>query len=120
MGNVDFVKLASYCIDEYRKTVSADGQEYIRTYCFAIKDDGSVISSMTPHILSDAKKCILIHEKKKYAVTILYSWFYVQYIDETGCVHDEKLDNNYRLYITNSGAYSNQVMNLTYCGINDS
>ena len=59
--NIDFVELGTYCQTEYRKTLNQLKDKYRKTLFVAIKDDNSISVSTTPHILSNASKCIMIH-----------------------------------------------------------
>ena len=56
--NIDFVELGTYCQTEYRKTLDSLKDKYRKTLFVAIMDDNSISVSATPHILSNAKKCI--------------------------------------------------------------
>lgn len=110
--NVDFITLGTYCQTEYRKTLNPPKDKYVKTLFVAIKDDNSISVSATPHILSNASKCIMIHERLSLAFTNWYSWYVVQFINENGEVLVERLDNDFELFTVASGGYANQLLEL--------
>lgn len=117
----DFIELAKNLQKEYKASVEREkDSEYVDTLFAAITDDNTVLVSMTPDILSNASKCILIHHQSSLAITYWYSWYLIQYINEIGAVLDSRLDDEFELRIVASGRYSNQMMQLsanhmTYC-----
>ena len=110
--NIDFVELGTYCQTEYRKTLDSLKDKYRKTLFVAIMDDNSISVSSTPHILSNAKKCILIHERLSLAISNWYSWYVVQFINENGEVLVVRLDNDFELFTVACGGYDNQWLEL--------
>ena len=110
--NIDFVELGTYCQTEYRKTLDSLKDKYRKTLFVAIKDDNNISVSATPHILSNAKKCILIHERLSLAISNWYSWYVVQFINENGEVLVGRLDNAFELCTVACGGYDNQWLEL--------
>ena len=114
MKEVDFVELAIYCQKQFEAHHIAKDERYIGTVFVSIQENNEVKFSKTPHILSNAHQCILIHEWSKLAYTNWYSWHKVEIINEDGCIHDDHLDEDFRLCVASVGSYSNQIMNLRY------
>lgn len=110
--NIDFVELGTYCQTEYRRTLDSLKDKYRKTLFVAIMDDNSISVSATPHILSNAKKCILIHERLSLAISNWYSWYVVQFINENGEVLVGRLDNDFELCTVACGGYDNQWLEL--------
>lgn len=110
--NIDFVELGTYCQTEYKKTLDSQKDKYQKTLFVAIKDDNSISISATPHILSDASKCILIHERLSKAITNWYSWYVIQFINENGEVLVNRLDDEFELYTVSCGSYADQWLEL--------
>ena len=110
--NIYFVELGTYCQTEYRKTLDSLKDKYRKTLFVAIMDDNSISVSATPHILSNAKKCILIHERLSLAISNWYSWYVVQFINENGEVLVGRLDNDFELCTVACGGYDNQWLEL--------
>lgn len=110
---IDFVELAKYCQSEYKTSLNVQRDYYCKTLFVAIKEDNSIMMSTTPHILVNAHKCLLIHERSSVAFTNSYLWYKVQFINENGEVFNNRIDNEFELSITAHGAYSNQVMELS-------
>ena len=110
--NIDFVELGTYCQTEYRKTLDSLKDKYRKTLFVAIKDDNNISVSATPHILSNAKKYILIHERLSLAISNWYSWYVVQFINENGEVLVGRLDNDFELCTVACGGYDNQWLEL--------
>ena len=114
MDNVDFLELASYCVNRYKESHSSKNNEYVCTLYVAITEANRVLCSSTPHILRKAHQCILINQRSTKANTNWYSWFDVEYIDENGCVRGIDLGRGFKLYVTNAGQFSNMMMFLDY------
>ena len=110
--NIDFVELGTYCQTEYRKTLDSTKDKYRRTLFVAIKDDNSISVSSTPHILLNASKCIMIHERLSLAISNWYSWYVVQFINENGEVLVNRIDNDFELRTVSCGGYDNQWLEL--------
>lgn len=111
--NPDFVELAKYCQAEYKASLDGKKDIYRKTLFFAIKDDNNILMSTTPHILVNAHKCILIHERSSLAFTNSYLWYKVQYINENGEVFDNRIDEEFELCIIAAGSYANQILELS-------
>ena len=110
--NIDFVELGTYCQTEYRKTLNQLKDKYRKTLFVAIKDDNSISVSTTPHILSNASKCIMIHERLSLAISNWYSWYVVQFINENGEVFVNRIDNDFELHTVSCGGYDSQWLEL--------
>lgn len=112
MGNMDFKKLASLCVQKYKNSLDNERERYVDTLFVAITEKDDVLCSKIPSILEEASKCVLIHQKKQLAVTNWYSWYKVDYIDENGCVTDGNLGQGFELSISSRDTFDNQVMSL--------
>lgn len=111
---IDFVELGKYCQKEYKDSLEGnESNHYCRTLFVAIQNNNNVLVSITPHILSQASKCILIHERRSKAVSNWYSWYSVQFINELGEIFDSRIDNEFELSISAIGSFSNQQMSLS-------
>ena len=110
--NIDFVELGTYCQTEYRKTLNHLTDKYRKTLFVAIKDDNSISVSATPHILSNASKCIMIHERLSLAISNWYYWYVVQFINENGEVLVNRIDNDFELHTVSCGGYDSQWLEL--------
>ena len=118
--NTNFVELGTYCQTEYKKNLHPNNEKYVKTLFVAIMHDDSILMSTTPHILSNASKCLLIHERLALAVTNWHSWYLVQYINQKGEVLDNRLDDDFILTTIICGSYDNQLLSLvenqhSYC-----
>ena len=100
MAEIDFVKLAEYCQQKNRETHTVDGERYRETLFVSIEDGNALRYSMTPHVLCNARQCILVHCWDELAVRNWYSQYKVEFIDSDGCVHGS-LDENFRLSVGN-------------------
>ena len=109
---IDFVELGTYCQTEYRKTLDSLKDKYRKTLFVAIMDDNSISVSATPHILSNAKKCILIHERLSLAISNWYSWYVVQFINKNKKKKVRRKDKDYELCNVACGGYDNQWLEL--------
>ena len=116
MDKIDFVELATFCVNRYKETHTGSGERYEGTLYAAIFDNNEVRCSTTPHILRNAEQCILIHHRSQIAISNWYSWYFVEYINTEGCVCGSNLDNGYSLDINAWGSFANQVMSLDYNG----
>ena len=90
--DIDFIELGKYCQAEYKASLDGKNNKYSKTIFVAIKEDNNILVSTTPHILAQAKKCILIHERSCLAVSKWYSWYMVQFINEKGEVFVNRID----------------------------
>ena len=114
MAEIDFVKLAEYCQQKNIETHTVDGERYRETVFVSIEDGNALRYSMTPHLLRNARQCILVHYWDALAVTIWHSYYKVEFIDSDGCVHGS-LDENFRLSV-GSGKEGYKTMSLSYTG----
>ena len=96
MARVDFVQLAEYCTERYKGSIEINrGFKYVKTTYFGIFRDNSIHYSSTPHVLHDSHQCILIHEK---AISLTYSSYKIEFINNEGCVVDSSFEQNYILF----------------------
>jgi hypothetical protein len=114
MSMVDFKDLSKFCINRYKDSLDKEYQRYIDTLYVAISEDNEVLCSTTPHVLSNAYRCFLIHRRSELAVSNWYTWYKVEYIDASGCVTDGILGKGFRLTSTYSGNYLDQRLNLLH------
>jgi len=114
MESIDFIKLAVYCVERYKESHNTDRSKYVNTLYVAIGKDNEVQCSMTPHILKNAEKCLLVHKRIELAVEKWYAWYSVECIDEGGCVFDGNLGGGFVLRISACGSFTNQIMSLEY------
>lgn len=115
MNSVDFVDLAIYCQNIYKDLHKSENDYYVGTLFIAITEEG-VLTSRTPHILSKAQQCILIHERRTLAVSNYYSWYSIEFIDSNGCVSDGKLDDEFFISIIPFNGFGNQILKLAANG----
>lgn len=105
-NEINFIELAKYCKDEKMASCGdTQRQWYHKTYYAAIFDDDSITVSTTPHILKNAKKCILIHDMSYLAVTQTYNCYSVQILNNDGVVTENDLGNDFGIGIT-SGRFN--------------
>jgi len=110
MDKIDFVELASFCAKQYKDSFHGYGYCYEHTHFISIADDNEIKCSTTPHILSNATECILIHE-----CTSLSEHFHkVEYINEDGCVTDGNLTAVLSLKIDRICKNNNPSLSLKY------
>lgn len=81
-----------------------DRKHYNYTIFAAIYEDDSMETSISPDILEDAEKCILIHNWVELKVTNWYPWFRLEYINEKKNVTLGVLEDGYTINVV--GAYS--------------
>lgn len=111
---IDFVDLAKYCQTEYKESINRNkGEKYDKTLFVAIREDDTISVSSTPHILSDANKCILIHGKWEVAIKNWYLWYCVQFINESGEVLTNRIDDEFEMEISPIGGWANQCLCLS-------
>ena len=119
MNETNFIEIAEYCIKQYKeKFTTNEDCHYVDTLYACITRNNMVLCSKTPHILKEAYNCILIHCRSAKALVHWYNWYSVEYIDEKGCVHENNLDENFKLKISAWGSNDNQIMRLSYEGNN--
>lgn len=115
MSNIDLFEIASYCQKRHKETLTEhENVTFVQTQFFGIAEDGQITCSNTPHLLRDARQCILVHERKQLAFSNWYSWFKVEFIDADGSVHDNCFDNDFSLDVNWKGKWSRQVMKLKH------
>ena len=114
MGKVDFIEIAEYCVNRYTEAHNSQNDSYENTLYVAITGDNRVLLSSTPHILREAKKCLLIHQTSKLAISNYYSWYKVEYINEEGCNQDGVLGDGFTISINPRSGWADQVMRLDY------
>lgn len=107
-----FKDIAKYCTERFKNSLDEESERYVGTLYVSIDEHDFADCSTTPHILSQATKCILIHSRQALAITRWYTWYKVEYIDEEGSVTDGMLGNGFRLYSTNRGSFLDQVLIL--------
>ena len=99
-NNIDLVELADYCQQQYKeKSTVLHYKSYVKTFYVAISEDKKISVSSTHHILRNAFQCILVHQSYEKAASCWYNHYLVQFIDETGCVHDRDLDEKYSIEV---------------------
>ena len=108
MQEINFFELAELCVDTFKNEHNTGSDRYVRTLYVSISEDNQVSCSITPHVLRNASKCILIHERSTCAATNYYSWYKVQYINGNGCVFDECFGDGYTLKTAIYGSYLNR------------
>lgn len=116
MDRIDFVELASYCTNKYRESHNTNSNSYAGTLYVAILENNQVLCSRTPHVLKNAEKCILVHQRDQLAVSNYYYWYNIDYIDENGCVSNGNLGDGFSIDVSAWGSFSNQIMSLDYNG----
>ena len=114
MNKIDFIELATFCVNRYKESHNSNNNSYVGTLYVAILEDNQVLCSKTPHILTNAEKCILVHQRDQLALSNYYYWYNIEFIDENGCVYDGNLGNGYSLGVSAWGTYANQIMSLDY------
>lgn len=118
MGEINFIELATFCQNEKRETYeNMNDTRYAFTIFVAITKDNQVLASRTPHILSNAHKCILIHTRSTLAITNRYNWYDIQFINEYGQVLEDALDDEFSLEVCAYGGYANQRIDLSADGM---
>lgn len=107
--SINYVEIGTYCQEKYKE--SFNGEKWIKysnTWFVAIDKDDNVNVSITPHILEDATKCILIHEYTESG----YKWYNIEFINEKGEVLKNRIDDEFTLYVNYIKSWNNQVMHL--------
>lgn len=118
MEEINFIELATFCQNEKREAYEKmNNTSYAFTIFIAIAEDNQALASRTPHILSNAQKCIFIHARSTLAITNRYNWYDVQFINEFGQVLEDALDDEFTLDVYAYGGYSNQRIALSADGI---
>ena len=99
MGKVDFIELAEFCTKRYKELNTSPRDRYVGTLYVAILEDNQLKCSTTPHVLKDAVKCMMIHERSALAETLWHPYGLLEFIDSEGRVHDSNLGNDFNLTI---------------------
>lgn len=104
-SKIDFIEVAKYCKEEKMSKYNGNGKWYHGIHYVAIDEDDNLFVSATPHILKNAKKCILIHDMEYLAVTLTYPCYSVQILNDDGIVANNDLGDGFQIGIT-SGSYN--------------
>lgn len=118
MNKVNFIEIAEYCQEQSRIKHSSSRNSYCNTLFVSISEENKIECSYTPHILTAAKQCILIHAYNITSAEEPYVHFDIDYIDENGCVNQNHLDSSFRLYIDYIGPWRNHNL-IMYLRSND-
>lgn len=110
MEKVNFIEIAKYCQEQSQIKHSTPRNSYCNTLFVSIQKDNKIECSCTPHILAEAKQCILIHAYDVIPAENPYVHFDIDYIDEKGCVSQNRLDDNFRLDVDYIGPWRNHVL----------
>lgn len=111
--SINYVEIGTYCQENYKESFNGEKwMKYSNTWFVAIDKDDNVNVSITPHILEDATKCILIHEYRTLAETNWYKWYNIEFINEKGEVLRNRIDDEFTLYVDYIEHFYNQVMHL--------
>ena len=97
MDRIDFVELAAFCTSRAKDGYTHWAGKYERTHYVCILEDNTIRYSMTPHILRNANKCILMHEMSEIPISNIYYWYEFEYINPEGCVYASDLENGFEL-----------------------
>ena len=116
MSNINFLEIATYCVDRFKNSLVNQNRQYVKTLFFAINEKNEILCSSSPHVLQYASQCILIHVESRKGQTIWHSFFQLEYIDVNGCVRDSNLDDGFTLNISWSGNWDKQRLYLDYNG----
>lgn len=97
MSTIDIKALSEYCVKRYIENLDTK-YKHVETIYVAISKDDKVLCSTTPHLLTDAYRCILIHvwviKDKPYKENWRYE---IEYINENCCVSEGLLENGFRI-----------------------
>ena len=97
MDRIDFVELAAFCTNRAKETGPRWTGKYYRTHYVSIFEDNTIQYSMTPHVLRNAYKCILMHEMSEIPISNIYYWYEFEFINHEGCVFADDLENGFGL-----------------------
>ena len=100
-NSANFLEIAKFCKEEFEQKCSKSSHMsgYSILYV-AVLEDGQMRISKTPHILSNACRCYLIHNWSQLAVSCWYDTYSVQSINEYGEVGDGLFDEEYSFTIS--------------------
>jgi len=100
-NSVNFLEIAKFCKDEFeQKCAKSSHMSGYSLLYVALFEDGQMRISKTPHILSGATKCYLIHKWSQLAVSCWYETYNVQSINEFGEVNEGEFDDEYSFSIS--------------------
>lgn len=100
-NSVNFLEIAKFCKDEFEQKCSkASHMSGYSLLYVAVFEDGQMRISKTPHILSGAAECYLIHSWSQLAVSCWYATYNVQSINEYGEVGEGVFDDEYSFSIS--------------------
>lgn len=112
MSIVDIKALSDYCVKRYIENLDTN-IKYVETLYVAISKDDKVLCSTTPHLLTDAFRCILIHVRVIKDRPLKQNWRYeIEYISENGCVSDGLLENGFRIRCQWDSSRQVEIINL--------
>ena len=109
---MNILDVADYCQNRKKQELNKENSKYIDTSFVSMNKNNEIKISKTPHILKDAVQCILIHEWQKKEISNWYSWYNIEFINSDGCVHNNQLDGNFKLFINFKSNLSNHIMYL--------
>lgn len=99
--SVNLLEIAKFCKDEFeQKCANASHMSGYSLLYVAVFEDGQMRISKTPHILSGAAKCYLIHNWSQLAVSCWYDTYSIQSINEYGEVGEGGFDDEYSFSIS--------------------
>lgn len=119
MNTINFEEIAFLSVQNYRHSLEAEGKTYLETSYVSIEEDGNLSFSLTPHVLKNASKCLLIHSRREFAYQKYYTWYSVYYINEEGVVSKGFLENDFILSSDYNKGYNDQCIYLYYPGVNN-
>ncbi len=100
-NSTNFQDIAKYCKDEFEQKIEKASNKTSYTILYvAINEDGQLRISKTPHILSGATVCYLIHSWSQLAVSCWYDTYSVQSINKNGEVGEGQFDEEYSFFIS--------------------
>ena len=92
---VNFEQIAESCVKKYQEGLDKN-VKHLQTLYVAISKDDDVTCSLTPSILKDAYRCILIHKCNSSVYPNVYR---INYISEKGGVTNGFIDKEYYISI---------------------
>lgn len=113
---LSFYSIAKQCQGKYENQINSQGDffKYVGTRFASIDSKGKVLISETPEILlkEDVQQCVLVHEHSRKEVSNWYSWYTIEFIDNDKCVHREKLNERFKLFVNYHQQFNNQWIHL--------
>ena len=95
MNMVNFEQIAESCVKKYQEGLDKN-VKHLQTLYVAISKDDDVTCSLTPSILKDAYRCILIHKCNSSVYPNVYR---INYISEKGGVTNGFIDKDYYISV---------------------